>query len=354
MEQVDVNGLFALSVSQSLQAMVFVALENAYDGALPTGEVYEKWRERYEAAVVRNRMVNEEMEQVDAFLEKDGIWHTMLKGAILQTYYPMPAMRQMTDRDILYDPTAQEHIRRWFTSRGYEVDVYNTGGVVDVYVKKPFYSFEMHSLLFGYSPDNMWREYYENVRERLILDQGKRSTYHFTDEDLYVYLITHGCKHYFNEGNGLRLLLDIYVYLKAKADTLDWAYISRELNTLAVADFEGKARGLCQRIFASPQEFSFASLSADEVAFLSSFLEYGTYGNVENLVKNKVKDHSFAGKLSYAWRRLFPEAMFFKYNYPFFYRHKWLLPVGYVYRIAKRLKVNKKYLTRELSALRRL
>ncbi len=352
--QVNFKEVYSISVGQSLQALIFVALQDAYSGAFPDNGLFLRWRDRYEAATMRNKMLNEEMEQVLAFLENDGIWHTPLKGAVLQAFYPQPEMRQMTDRDILFDETQRQKVKKWFTTRGYKADFYDAGGVVTVYTKRPFYCFEMHTSIFGYNPDTNWYEYYEGVKQRFIPDKGKKHAYHFSDEDFYIHLIIHGCKHYFNEGNGLRLLIDIYVYLKAKDTELDWQYIHRELSTLAAADFEVKARKLSQRLFVHPQEFALASLTVDEAAFLNTFMENGVYGNIANLIRNKISSPTLGEKARYVWQRMFPEAKFFKYNYPFFWYHRWLLPVGYVYRIVHRLRVSRNKLKREVTAIWRL
>ncbi len=353
LEGLDYKELYNLSTQQSLQALIFIALEDAFLGKIPDNDTFKRWQERYEAALVRSKMVGQQMSQIVSFLETSGIWHMPLKGAILESMYPSKVMRQMTDRDILYDVGAKERVRMWFTSHGYKAEIFNLG-VVDVYTKKPFYSFEMHSSLFGYSPGTIWHEYYQNIKERLILDNEKKFSYHFSDEDFYIHLIIHGCKHYFNEGNGLRLLIDIYVYLKKKNSFLDWKYINQELKTLEVVDFEEKARKLSCQLFSNQKGFCFESLTIDEETFLNTFIENGVYGNVDNLVRNKISTPSVLGKIKYLWQRGFPKAEFFKYNYPFFYHHKWLLPFGYIYRIAYRLKVNRSHLTREILAICKL
>lgn len=96
-------------------------------------------------------------------------------------------------------------------SRGYEVEVFEQGNH-DVYEKEPVYNFEMHTSLYGAGHHNEWISYYDRIKDRLR-PKGNRSEYRFTDEDFYVYIMTHMFKHFDGSGTGIRSLLDQYVYL---------------------------------------------------------------------------------------------------------------------------------------------
>jgi len=50
-------------------------------------------------------------------------------------------------------------------------------------------------------------------------------------------------------GMGVRLLLDIYIYMKKFHDSLDWDYIKGELEKLGIADFERESRELAMKVF---------------------------------------------------------------------------------------------------------
>ena len=52
----------------------------------------------------------------------------------------------------------------------------------------------------------------------------------------------------------------------------------------------------------------------------------------------RYKDENGAfSKGRYYLKRLFPEMKFYQNYYPFFYRHKYLLPVGWFYRLLRRI-----------------
>ena len=45
-------------------------------------------------------------------------------------------------------------------------------------------------------------EYYQDVKSHLILDEGSRYGYHFSDEDFYLYMLAHEYKHFSGSGTG--------------------------------------------------------------------------------------------------------------------------------------------------------
>lgn len=344
--QMNMDNLYRMSRFHTLTNIVFEAVLSAYGGKLPDSPVLKKWREERDKAVTKNLLLDAERTALFAWMEEAGIWYMPLKGSILKEFYPKSGMRQMADNDILFDAAYQEQVRDWFLSRGYEIKDYNRG-VHDSYLKAPVYNFEMHRMLFSdaFQPDNKaFVHYYTDVKRRLLPDDGKRYGYHFSDEDFYLYITAHACKHYRGGGTGLRTLLDFYVYLSAKSGSLNWDYIHAELPKLNLVEFEGQTRELAGKVFADPEGFSAEQLSASEQQMLGYYLSSGTYGTVEQHVQNRLSkmgdtDGGVSRKLKirYVWNRLFPNQEFMEYwcqSYaPFFLKHKWLMPLAAVWRL---------------------
>lgn len=89
-------------------------------------------------------------------------------------------------------------------------------------------------MLFGSISNERICSYYRDVKNRLKTACGKQYELRFSDEDFYVYMIAHEYKHYSGGGTGLRSLLDTYVYCLKKGKTLDWDYISGEIEKLGI------------------------------------------------------------------------------------------------------------------------
>ncbi|MCC8162807.1 MAG: nucleotidyltransferase family protein [Lachnospiraceae bacterium] len=356
-EKMDLEAIHELSELHSLESASCIALETAWDGRLPDEPLFHTWTEEKNLAIYKNALFDAERREVLAFLEKSGIWYLPLKGILLKELYPRPEMRQMSENDILIDSAGRKKVHDWFLSRGYKAESYQQSNH-DAYRKKPVYNFEMHVSLFEYRHNRLWQNYYADIRERMLPDEGGMQGGHLSNEDFYIYIITHACKHHSDDGTGLRTLLDCYVYNKAKGDILNRPYIHNELTKLGVAEFEEAVRDLSQRVFGRPEQFDSSGLTEEEATLLGSFLFFGTYGTVHNHVRNRLKAMdeipTVRTKLRYLWGRLFPEMEIFKNYYPFFYRHRWLLPAGCIYRLVYKGIIHRKKMLAELRALRKL
>ncbi len=370
-------------------------LSGKQEEATPISDLFATWEEEKNQTIYKTLLFDAERRELLSFLEESGIWYAPLKGIILKDLYPRLGMRQMADNDIFFDAGEQEKVHEWFLDRGYESEDYKINHH-NTYFKKPVYNFEMHTALFLSYENPELDDYFENAAERLIPQDGTAYGRRFSDDDFYIYITAHTYKHYDNAGSGLRSLVDCYVYNKAKGDGLNRTYIHDELAKMGIADFEEGMRALSEKLFAMQESVPAAAptnresvtasaaaltggktvssatltegktvspvtLTKGETAMLWQFAFAGTYGSIENRVSNDISSlvtegDSVSGstKLKYLWRRLFPTPEFFKCNFPFFYRHKWLLPVGYVYRLIHRLIVRRGRLKKELQALKKL
>ena len=344
-ENIDLDNLYAVCKFHSLTAAVAMALESA-GAALPN-----KWREAKAKAIRKNLLLDAEREQILGFMEKSGIWYLPLKGIILKEIYPKAGMRQMADNDILYDSRYQKQVMEYMKGRGYTAE--SVGKCQhDTYMKPPVYNFELHTRLYNESTDKTIYRYYSDVKSRLVKDADNEYGYHFTDEDFYIFMTVHEHKHYSAGGTGLRSLLDSFVYLWAKGGKLDWSYIGGELDKLGLGEFERRSRALAMKVFSSSE---LPQLSEDERKMLEYYLLSGTYGTTKNHIENNMKKFAektgSTSKFRFIMRRIFPEIEVYKESYPFFYKHKILLPIGWLYRLFKGVILNGKKMTNELKII---
>lgn len=342
--QMDLTKLYKMCRFHSLTSMVSMALESA-------GVSDSRWKESMSKAIRKNIMLDVEREKICSFMEENGIWHIPLKGVILKEMYPKIGMRQMADNDILYDKAYQKEVLDFMLKNGYEAESVGKSHH-DTYMKPPVLNFEMHTSLYNKLYDKTIYAYYSDVKNRLVRDENKKYSYHFTDEDFYIFMTVHEYKHYSNSGTGLRSLLDTYVYIHQKNDSLDWDYIYSELEKLGIGDFERKSRQLSIKVFSSPE---LPVLSDDERKMLEYYLFSGTYGTMEQFAQRKVekfrKQTGSTSKLKYIWSRIFPPMEIYEMHFPFFYRHKILLPVGWAYRLIRGVTSRRKNAKNELKCL---
>ena len=173
---------------------------------------------------------------------------------------------------------------------------------------------------------------------------------HLSPEDFYIYMLAHEYKHYSVEGTGLRSILDVYVYLQK--ELLDMDYVATETETLGIAEFEAANRSLAQHLFSGGE------LTEADKEMLEYIMTSGAYGTLDHRVENRMKEYG-GGKLWYMLNRFFVpvskknkryrEMAFF---FPFFYKHRILLPLLPFYRVLRGLKNGK--MIRELKILKQV
>ena len=345
LREMNMEDVYQISVYHTLSAMTYMVLEKGQD--ILEGEIFKNWKKEKDKAIRKNILLDRERERIFAFMEEQGIWHMPLKGIILKEMYPAFGMRQMADNDILYDSNFQKPLCIWMKEQGYKVISCGRGNH-DVYEKKPVYNYEMHTALYGGEHNPVWMTYYENIKEKLIADKKKKYSFHFTDEDFYIYIITHIYKHFAGSGTGIRSLLDVYIYLQAKEAIMNWDYINEELKKVQVSDFEGKVRHLSQKVFSKELQ----KLTKKEEELLKYFLYSGTYGTLENHVQHRL-DQFETDKKGYIIKRLVPDEEFYKNYVPFVYQHKWSRPFFIIFRLVRGLFRKDRRIMKEIKALKK-
>lgn len=337
----NLDDLYRAANRHLLTAITAMALESA--------GIHDKAFTQAKGKAIRKvAMFDAERSTVLRELESAGIWYMPLKGCVLKSCYPRIGMRQMADNDILYDVSRSADVRTImerldFTTVMYVQNEYNH----DHYDKEPVCNFEMHRALFAPASGDKLCDYYRNVKDRLVKDEGNAFGYHFTNEDFYIYMLAHEYKHYSGSGTGLRSILDTYVYLRKNESRLNWDYIAGETEKLGIADFERQNRSLALHLFGD------GALTAEDEAMLQYVVGSGTYGNRRNYVGNQIKKLGGGrkGMLKYLARRVFLPMESVESGYPFFYRHKALLPVLCLWRVCKALTIRRKLVWSELKAL---
>lgn len=331
LEGLDLEGLFRLAQSHSMEAMGSYALEGVVE---PT--VWAVWKEARERGLRRNLLLTIERQQLCAAMDRMGIWYLPLKGSVIKDLYPRMEMRQMTDQDILFDTTRREDMRKFMLDRGYEPKGYHDTHH-DIYHKEPVYNMELHHTLFELHCDVRMVDYYQDVKSRMIPDGPGTFGHHFSDEDHYIYMTAHAFKHYSDHGVGLRSFVDVYVYEQKKGAAMDWAYIEAECEKLGMAEYERRCRSIARKLFAGevPEQ-----LDKQEQDMLRFCIAAGTHGSEQGFIQHELRELQDSGgkvtawaKFRYLWKRLFPSVEWMKQKDRRLREHPWLIPFAWVARL---------------------
>lgn len=327
----DLAALYRVTDRHMLAAAVGVALESA--GIKDTA-----FSVALAKAIRKTAIVDNEAEKLLARLEDAGIWYMPLKGALLKDLYPAYGMREMSDRDILFDAGRAEEVRDIMLSLGYWVEDYDHEHH-DCYFKAPVTRFEMHRRLFSRWRSEAQYDYYTDVKTRLLKDDENEQGWHFSPEDYYVYMIAHEFKHYSLRGTGVRSLLDTYVYLKNTDLNLD--YVTAEMEKMGISEFETANRGLALHLFGGEK------LTDNDRKMLEYTLASGVYGNEENRAENTLREKGRAGY--YLSRLTIPYERMLEL-YPVLRKAPVLYPFVWTYRLVHALLFKNKKVLYQLRA----
>ena len=341
----NISEIFGLAVRHSVGALVAHALEKA--GMAPQSAI-----ERKNASIRKTLLFDFERAEILKILESEKIKYMPLKGVFTKDLYPSIGLREMGDNDILFDSAYRARVMDIMLERGYEVEQYDRFNH-DVYIKQPVFNFEMHVDLFARHEERSFYEYFKNALDRAVVIDGTEYGRQFSDEDNYIYIKLHEYKHYKHGGMGLRILADTYVFLRAKEQTLNFDYINRELKNLGADEYEALTRRLAFTVL-SKESAENPPKSLAEVLDRELFNTYeymcfsGTYGTAQNNMNNAIKEYEKTlgdakkAKFSYLWRRIFPPMRVYEIYYPFYYKHKILIPFLFVKRVCRALFKNRK------------
>lgn len=264
------------------------------------------------------------LQELEQRLEKEGIYHLLLKGAVLKGLYPSTEMREMSDIDVMIYDENLIRAKQVVEAMGFQL--YQSVKHHDIYTKPPYLILELHCALYDKNVDKIQFEYFDSKRTAIV-KAGKQYALQFQVEDFYVYLIAHMAKHFYETGCGIRNLLDVYRYRQLYEGTWKEDYIQKELETCGLVTFEKRIHTLSQVWLGGDKADSFS-----EVLF-TYMLDCGIYGKSENGIwgqfakesqKKSKNFQSHAKKWYY-----FPSKHYMENDYPWIKKYPYLLIVAW-------------------------
>jgi len=324
-----------LSNKHSLTALLYKAIVETHSKCQV--EYLKKLEQRYYANLRKHALFEQERNELYDFLNDNKIDFLPLKGIVIKDCYLDPYTREFADNDILFKDK-DELIKKFFVNKGYKIELYKKSNH-DVYLKKPFFNFEMHRALFMEREDlPAYVDYFKDYLN--VASKKKEREHHLGNEDFYIYFTAHSYKHFSVSGCGIRTLVDYFFYLKN--NRLDFKYINQELSKLDLLDFSNQIINLTNKVFNQEE------LTNDELEMLIFIASSGTYGTLEHAVTKGVKSK---GKFGYFMSRLFPPYSFYKSAYPWAYKVPVLIPIAWLCRTFRVLFKNPKKATNELKMI---
>ncbi len=277
-------------------------------------------------SVAKEARVEIETQLILDEFENKSISHLLLKGAVIKNFYPQPDMRSMSDVDILVGNQLDE-AKEIMSANGFQLK--ERANLHDCYFKKPFLNFEIHSSLFDEELNQLY-EYFQTGFEKSQPVDGYNSRYQLSDEDFYIFMLTHMAKHFKSTGTGLRDVVDIYVYIKSHRE-LNFDYIYHELEKIGILKFSKHIESIADKWFSHKM----VSFNDPVEEYILSCSVHGSFMNLElNRFLQRSTDSNYKKeKFKYYLSVVFPDIAYMKARYHMLEKLPFLLPFYWIKRI---------------------
>ncbi len=323
-ENTDFKMLYKLAQNHRVTAMVAPAVMKCKfaDNQIKSifGKELFKNSARYTAQERERQELSEEF-------SKNEIHHCFLKGSKVGAYYKNPDCRFMLDMDLYVESDKFKEAEAMLVSRGYEIstngDDKDTG-----YIKKPFLIVELHKEL-KYDYDKGY-DYYKGAFERMYCSDGYAMS--MTNEDFYVYILSHTAHHFETAGTGIKSIVDHYFLRENLKPKCNPVILENALEEIGLKKFAEKIDKLCDFWFKEAESDSLTEETSEYI------LLSGVFGNETNSYLSSVARGEYSDSPnSYFFKRLFPPFKIMKNRYTVLKKLPFLLPVFWCVRIVTSL-----------------
>ena len=289
-------------------------------------QVFPAMKEQRQTEVWLCVMQKHYTEQILQQFEEAGIRALPLKGIILRDLFPHPHMRVMTDMDILIGMEKLKESRRIMKELGFSVYRYDEHH--DIYNKDQLINVELHKLLIV----GQMEDYFQIGFEKAKLREGSKYIYELSKEDFYIHMIGHMAYHFAHGGIGIRLVLDIRVYMDHYKEVLNWSYVEQELQTAGLYLFAKQVEKLADVWFLGAESDALTDELGEYIA-KSGYLGVEEHRDILEVVKQGEEGRGAKAKKKAVWEAIFPPYKTMAFLYPILKKIPILLPFVWIVRI---------------------
>lgn len=326
-EDVSWRSLLAAAKHQSVSFAAFSVIQTLQ--ARPEGEDLEQWKIWCTKMMAKGANQTVEAQKLMDAFQKAGLRAMPLKGYYTRQLYPQPEMREMTDLDILVDDDRSRKMQDFMAAQGYVLDGMNQCHAE--YKKPPYLMVELHNSLVSNRYLRL-RAYYRNPWKMAAATPEHPLIYQMNPSDTFVFEIAHFYKHYYYYGCGIRMLADLWLFLRHNEALLDRAYIEKNLKRQKTDVFARTAVALCRTWFED------GAYDDDQRAMEDKLLRGGLHG--QKSMYDEIQIERYAGrhkntrmgKIRYFLSMVFPSRKEMELQYPFLKKTGVLLPVAWAMR----------------------
>ncbi len=319
-DDTDWASVFSMAEYHNVTGILYCAVMKLPAHLRPSEGILAPAREQYRIELVKDINVDLETEKLLSDMGKAGVKTLPLKGYTLKKDYPIPSLRTMSDVDVLFENAHKDKVITILKSNGYTI-LSDNADEIDVY-KEPFHHYEFHS-----KPGTSGRftcDFFDDVWGHALINQQLRGS--LSADDFYIYMLEHFAKHLEAGGAGIRMVMDIYVFLTKHREELSEDYLINNLSALHLDEFRCVAENMAFNWFQRDCEPDTDNLIADYILCSCTFGK-----SADAIVLVNMRADKKRGKKSSPFnnisRRIFPRVEYIAKHYPILNKCKMLYPL---------------------------
>ncbi len=276
--------LYREAIRQSITGVTFIGFEKWWhqsEDELPS------WAYQWagvQAACERNyAFQQQQLPKVVALLEKEGLPYCLLKGLGVAALYPRPELRHGGDFDLWIDAPRKD-IVEFAKKYGQVGDMLyhhvDAGKIEGVEVELHFTPSWMNNMV----ANHRMQRWFEECKSTNIttLDINGISINVPTMEFNRIYLLNHIYRHLFNEGIGMRQIMDYYFILRQGCTDGEKTECRKLLRDFNMTDFARAVMWVMQRVFGLDSAFMLVEPHEERGRFLlKEIMLSGNFGKFD-------------------------------------------------------------------------
>lgn len=338
-EEIDWEKMLQLAMQHSVQGILSYMIIS-YKLSCDTG-LLEAMRQMCMQTMLLYARKDQAMKILIGQMNQAEIEHILFKGYVLKDDYPVPELRSYGDIDIVIHLKDREKSHQLMLDLGYQVK--NDWEAVYSYLKDYEY-YEIHTdiMEINISKKADYQEYFRKMWDHTVT-AGEFSR-RFTPEYHFIYLLNHIAKHIYGSGAGIRMYLDLAIYVRAYKDQMDWKFIETQLKKLELYDFYCTVMWALKNWFDVEGKIKLKMIS-DTVGtdFMIFTMEGGTFGYSNrqkgvNVLKKTASNETKRSRFMVIVKRMFPGKESLEKRYTYLKKYPWLLPYAWIHRFFKTKK----------------
>lgn len=269
--------------------------------------------------------------KLSEFLSENKIEHMPVKGYYIRELYPVKELRSFGDIDILIHEKDRKRCDSLMKSLGYTVK--NDWEPTYSYIKDDEY-YEIHTNLFDVRLKDRadMTEYFSSAWLYAKKDSGLRFV---PDTEFHlIYIICHLAKHLSTGGAGIRMYLDVALYILRYDSVISWERTEEEFKKLGLERFFYTVLSAVNEWFYVKASCDFENFGEELSELLEFTLDSDIFGHSRDNSAIKLRGEERSKKRT-ALKILFPPAEQLENRYTFLKRSRLLLPLAWIVRVFK-------------------